>query len=110
METEDRIAPPARGNAVLEIDVENHAGVMQHVVSLFARRGCNIEGIVCIPTEDGRTSRLWLLLGPDEKLAQMSRFVANLEDVIAVRSGDASLDSFRRLPELFGPARPGEPR
>jgi len=91
--------------AALEIEVENHPGVMQHVVSLFARRGCNIEAIVCFPAGDGTRSRLWLQLGPDAKLAQMTRFVANLEDVIAVRACAATLEAFARLPELF-PAWP----
>ena len=44
--------------AVLEIDVNNHAGVMSHVVGLFSRRSYNVEGILCLPVGDGR------LVGP----------------------------------------------
>lgn len=87
--------------AVLRIDVRNHAGVMSHVVGLFARRACNLEGIVCLPTGDGAVSRIWLQLGSDDRLLQMTKFVANLEDVIAVKLVEPGIDGFGRLPELF---------
>ena len=35
--------------AVLELDVNNHAGVMSHVVGLFSRRAYNVEGILVMP-------------------------------------------------------------
>ncbi len=35
---------------VLEIDVNNHPGVMSHVVGLFSRRAYNVEGIICVKT------------------------------------------------------------
>ena len=39
----------ALGRTVLELDVNNHAGVMSHVVGLFSRRAYNVEGILCMP-------------------------------------------------------------
>jgi len=87
--------------AVLEIDVNNHPGVMSHIVGLFARRGCNIEGIVCFSSAGGETSRILLLLA-DEKLATMSKHLANLEDVRSVRRCDERRRAFLELPELLG--------
>ena len=43
----------ALARAVLELDVNNHAGVMSHVVSMFSRRAYNVEGILCMPVGDG---------------------------------------------------------
>ncbi|HRE16534.1 MAG TPA: acetolactate synthase isozyme 1 small subunit, partial [Rhodocyclaceae bacterium] len=39
----------AIARAVLELEVNNHAGVMSHVVGLFSRRAYNVEGIVVMP-------------------------------------------------------------
>ena len=101
MNAQHEVITPGPISTVLEIDVNNHAGVMSHIVGLFARRACNIEGIVCIPSADGLTSRIWFLVR-DEKLPQMTKHVGNLEDVRAVRRRDKFHDSFKRLPELFG--------
>lgn len=46
---------------VLELDVNNHAGVMSHIVGLFSRRAYNVEGILCMPVGSGKTSRIWLV-------------------------------------------------
>jgi acetolactate synthase regulatory subunit len=45
--------PPARSKAVLELTVNNHAGVLMHVCSLFSRRAYNVEGVLCMPIGDG---------------------------------------------------------
>ena len=49
------LARPQR--TVLELEVNNHAGVMSHVVGLFSRRAYNVEGILCLPVGDGSISR-----------------------------------------------------
>lgn len=87
--------------AVLEIDVRNHAGVMSHLVGLFSRRACNVESIVCFPLGDGYTSRIWLLVPRKPRLTQMIKHAANLEDVLAVRRRDERYSSFERLKALF---------
>ena len=71
--------------AVLELEVNNHPGVMSHVVGLFARRAFNVEGIICLPVGYGRVSRVWLLVAEDERLLQMIRQLDKLEDVLTVR-------------------------
>lgn len=86
---------------VLELDVNNHAGVMSHVVGLFSRRAYNVEGILCMPVGDGSKSRIWLMVKEDERLEQMVRQVEKLEDVLAVRRHGAEHEVFERLEEFF---------
>lgn len=93
----------ALARAVLEIDVNNHAGVMSHVVGLFSRRAYNVEGILCLPVGDGRQSRIWLLVNEDQRLAQMMKQVDKLEDVIAIRRHNADHAVFQDLESFFRP-------
>ncbi|UCV17995.1 acetolactate synthase small subunit [Ferribacterium limneticum] len=93
----------ALARAVLEIDVNNHAGVMSHVVGLFSRRSYNVEGILCLPVGDGRQSRIWLLVNEDQRLAQMMKQVEKLEDVIAIRRHNADHAVFQDLETFFQP-------
>ena len=39
----------ALARTVLELDVNNHPGVMSHVFGLFSRRAYNVEGILVMP-------------------------------------------------------------
>lgn len=83
---------PARGKedrpdgcfAVLELAVKNHPGALSHVCGLFARRAYNLEAMACLPTGDGKISRLWLLVHEDERLPQVIKQVRKLEDVAEV--------------------------
>lgn len=86
---------------VLEIDVNNHPGVMSHICNLFARRAFNVEGILCMPVSDGKRSRIWLLVFDDQRLEQMVRQVEKLEDVLAVRRHGAEHEVFERLESFF---------
>ena len=97
----NRAENQALARTVLELDVNNHAGVMSHVVGLFSRRAYNVEGILCMPVGDGRKSRIWLLVKEDERLEQMVRQVEKLEDVLAVRRHGAEHEVFERLEEFF---------
>lgn len=91
----------ALARAVLEIDVNNHAGVMSHVVGLFSRRAYNVEGILVMPVGSGDTSRIWLLVNEDLRLAQMIKQVEKLEDVLAVRRHGADHAVFERMEAFF---------
>ncbi|MDP2882607.1 MAG: acetolactate synthase small subunit [Azonexus sp.] len=93
----------ALARAVLEIDVNNHAGVMSHVVGLFSRRSYNVEGILCLPVGDGRQSRIWLLVNEDQRLTQMMKQVEKLEDVITIRRHNADHAVFQDLETFFRP-------
>jgi len=86
--------------AVLELHVNNHPGVMSHVCGLLARRSYNMEAIICFPKADKNFSRIWLLLNEQRRLAQVIKQIAKLYDVHWVQHhGDghkvfASLESF----------------
>lgn len=69
---------------VLRLSVRNHPGVLSHVSGLFARRAFNVEGVVCLPVGDGRRSAILLLVREDERLEQLVRQLAKLEDVLEV--------------------------
>ena len=93
---------------VLELEVNNHAGVMSHVAGLFARRAYNVEGILCMPVAavaNGeacrRTSRMWLTVNEDTRLEQMIRQLEKLEDVLSVRRHGAGHEVFARVGEFF---------
>ena len=86
---------------VLELDVNNHAGVMSHVVGMFSRRAYNVEGILCMPVGTGATSRIWLTVNEDARLDQMVKQLEKLEDVLAVRRHGAEHQVFERLEEFF---------
>ena len=91
----------ALARTVLELEVNNHAGVMSHVVGMFSRRAYNVEGIACMPVGGGVTSRIWLLVGEDVRLDQMVKQVEKLEDVLAVRRHGAEHPVFERLLAFF---------
>jgi len=103
MNATNRNEQTAFARAVLEIDVNNHPGVMSHVVGLFSRRTYNVEGILCLPVEDGTRSRIWLLLNEDQRLPQVIKQAEKLEDVIAVRRHHAEHAVFSQLEEFFRP-------
>lgn len=97
----NRAENQALARTVLELEVNNHAGVMSHVVGMFSRRAYNVEGIACMPVGDGVTSRIWLLVGEDVRLDQMVKQVEKLEDVLAVRRHGAEHPVFERLQDFF---------
>jgi acetolactate synthase-1/3 small subunit len=75
---------PACNGAVLRLLVRNHPGVMSHVCGLFARRGFNVEGILCLPIDDGKRSVILLVVNDDERLEQLIRQLRKLEDVVEI--------------------------
>src|SRR6266571_149678 len=82
--------------AVLELTVKNHPGVMSHICGLFARRTFNVEGILCMPIGTGAQSRIWLRVSADQRLEQMLRQLGKLEDVVSVRRHGADHEVFVR--------------
>ena len=93
--------------AVLELRVRNHPGTMSHITGLFARRGFNLEAIVCVPVGNGATSCMLLLVAEEPRLEQVERQLAKLYDVLSVRHRtDLTPDSFYRLTAITGGASP----
>lgn len=88
-------------NPVVELTVSNHAGVMSHITGLFARRAFNLEGILCGPIGDGSKSRMYLLVGEDERLGQVVKQLGKLYDVdeVSLRD-DYDHTLFKRLHEF----------
>jgi acetolactate synthase-1/3 small subunit len=101
MNAVSKVENRALARAVLELDVNNHAGVMSHVVSMFSRRAYNVEGILCMPVGNGSTSRIWLMVNEDGRLEQMVKQLEKLEDVLAVRRHGAEHEVFERLEDFF---------
>lgn len=71
--------------SLLHLSVRNHPGVMSHICGLFARRAFNLDAILCLPAGDGQRSTMWLSVKEDQRLEQVIRQLAKLEDVIEVR-------------------------
>ncbi|NQT24648.1 acetolactate synthase small subunit [candidate division KSB1 bacterium] len=71
-------------NTIIELEVQNHAGVMSHITGLFSRRGFNLEGILCGQIGDGSASRMYLLVNEDKFLEQIVRQLEKLYDVRSV--------------------------
>ena len=86
---------------VIELTVNNHAGVMSHITGLFSRRAFNIDGILCGPIGDGEQSRMYLLVDEDERLPQVIKQLEKLHDVFSVEErADYDRSLFNRLHEF----------
>jgi acetolactate synthase-1/3 small subunit len=95
-------------STVLELTVNNHPGVMIRVCSLFSRRAFNVEGILCMPIDNGGESRIWLLVNQDredQRLEQMIKQLLKLEDVRDVQRHSADHEVFVRLEQFFQSGR-----
>ncbi len=69
----------------LAVLVENKAGVLSRVASLFSRRGYNIDSLAVGVTEDPETSRMTIVVhGDDHVLEQVTKQLNKLVDVIKV--------------------------
>jgi len=69
----------------LAVLVENKAGVLFRVASLFSRRGYNIDSLAVGVTEDPETSRMTIVVhGDDHVLEQVTKQLNKLVDVIKV--------------------------
>jgi acetolactate synthase-1/3 small subunit len=86
----------------LRLSVRNHPGVMSHVSGLFARRAFNVEGILCLPVGDGTRSAILLLVRADERLEQLERQLAKLEDVLDIRHEPDGQRAFAMAAALLG--------
>ena len=75
---------PQSSLVLLRLTVNNHPGVMLQICGLFARRGFNLEGIFCTAIGQGETSCIWLEVHASDKIEQVVKQVAKLEDVLSV--------------------------
>jgi acetolactate synthase I/III small subunit len=84
------VRPGARHH-IVSILVENKAGVLARVASLFARRGYNIYSLAVAPTDDPRFSRITIVV--DVESTPLEQIVRQLDKLINV------VDIFELAPE-----------
>ena len=87
--------------AVLRLIVRNHPGVMSHVCGMFSRRSFNLEGIICVPMDDGARSEILLMVKDDARLRQLILQLQKLEDVIEVYPAPAMRAAFDNVAGLL---------
>src|SRR4051812_27872847 len=74
---------------ILSVLVENRAGVLARVASLFARRGYNIYSLAVAPTEDERFSRITIVADVESTpLEQIVKQLFKLIDVVKISELD----------------------
>ena len=86
---------------ILSILVENKAGVLTRVASLFARRGFNIDTLTVGPTEDEQFSRITLTFdGAMHPVDQVTKQLHKLISVLKIRDLEPN-DTVSRELALF---------
>ena len=83
-------------NVILELTVRNHPGVATHALG-SCRRAFNVEGILCLPIQERRASRIWLLVNDDQRLEQMMAQIDKLEDVTKVARNQSDPTMFNKI-------------
>ena len=78
----DMDTTPAVKHHVLSVLVENRAGVLARVASLFARRSYNIYSLAVAPTDDEAFSRITIVV--DAESAPLEQIVKQLNKLINV--------------------------
>jgi acetolactate synthase-1/3 small subunit len=70
---------------VISILLQNEAGALARVATLFSTRGFNIESLSVAPTEDAQVSRLTLVtIGSDQVISQITQQLFKLVDVVNI--------------------------
>jgi len=70
---------------VISILLQNEAGALGRVASLFSTRGYNIESLNVAATEDPQVSRLTLVsIGSDQVISQITKQLFKLVDVVNI--------------------------
>jgi len=70
---------------VISILLQNEAGALARVASLFSTRGYNIESLSVAATEDAHVSRLTLVsIGSDQVINQITQQLFKLVDVVNI--------------------------
>lgn len=70
---------------IISIVLQNEAGALSRVASLFSSRGYNIESLNVAPTDDETVSRLTLVTtGSDDVIDQITKQLGKLIDVVHI--------------------------
>jgi len=89
-------------NALLQLTVRNHAGVLSHICGLFARRAYNIEALVALPQGDGSISQVLIMVQDNGNLDQIIQQTQKLVDVMQVQRSDHSKSKMLSLNQHLG--------
>ena len=82
----------------LVVLVENKAGVLTRVASLFARRGYNIYSLAVAPTDDERFSRITVVVDVESSpLEQITKQLFKLINVVKINELDPASSVEREL-------------
>jgi len=105
----DTAAPgPSPRHHILSVLVENKAGVLARVSSLFARRGFNIYSLAVAPTDDERFSRITIVVDVESSpLEQVTKQLFKLINVVKISELDPADAVERELMILTVSAEPG---
>lgn len=86
---------------IISILLENQAGALARVASLFSTRGYNIESLNVAPTDEAAVSRLTLVtVGSDEVINQIAKQLGKLVDVVSI-ADMTGIDHIERELALF---------
>src|SRR5438309_8966805 len=92
----------------LTVLVENKAGVLARVASLFSRRGFNIYSLAVAPTDDERFSRITIVVDVESApLEQITKQLFKLINVVKISELDPSASVERELMLTTVRAEPG---
>jgi acetolactate synthase-1/3 small subunit len=87
------VAVPGRHH-IVSILVENKAGVLARVASLFSRRGYNIYSLAVAPTDNERFSRITIVVdvesSPLEQILRQLDKLINVVDIFELAPEDAT--------------------
>ncbi|NCC53827.1 ACT domain-containing protein [Desulfobulbus propionicus] len=86
---------------ILRLHVNNHPGVMSQICGLFARRSFNLEGIFCNAIGQGKTSCIWLKVDETDRLEQVVKQLAKLEDVLVVEKRNDIKPKIREMERMM---------
>jgi acetolactate synthase-1/3 small subunit len=79
------MAAPQPRHHILSVLVENKAGVLARVSSLFARRGYNIYSLAVAPTDEERFSRITIVVDVESSpLEQVMKQLYKLVNVVKI--------------------------
>ena len=93
---------------ILSVLVENKAGVLARVATLFARRAYNIESLAVAPTDDERFSRITIVVDVEAtSVEQITKQLFKLINVVKISELDPADAVERELMILTVKAEPG---
>lgn len=77
---------------MIKLEVKDHPGAMSHISGLFARRGFNMDGILCIQKKGTDLSEMRILISEEKRLEQLMNQLNNLHDVMNIKLEDPALE------------------